>query len=845
MLAMTAHAAVCQDHDEAFPKTPYPMGFVIDEDGNAVAGASIRIRVDHPDSFGRVLHQLLQTQPRISVRSGRDGGYVLPLTEGQRHLATAEARLSLVVEKDGYLPWIEHLPGGIYGYLGSRAVLRRPTPRDRLSFAVEDPAPSMILLVERVVLSGQAHSLGSSLALPVPPDGRVQTVLSMRPDPPQFSPSSRSLSIRLEARLLYPGRSTPPQLVNTSSDLQRLTAAAPAPAPGRAVGLQRGGKPTGLRGLYRCPDGRLRWFELPGETAPQDPFLKLVAVAADGHLATVRPGAAKLRELPHEGIGARRIQVTHEGVPVPEARAQLLPLELWTESSTAPLRDAIGARPLSRVRGDEHGTLTLPAKLPDEPGFLLVQAPGFEPARIVEPRGLGQVTELSLKKTRGGSLRLTVLEADGQAVPGASLLFSDTAFATGILNESLPRTDAKGTFELLDLPPGAHMVGVVAQGHEPAWKSLSIREGQHAEVGVTLERTVRWRILCVDDKDRPVPFTTVEHIETTGGTTRSHGVFATDSFGRAVVDHSGRRLSLRSSRQGWRVEFDDPSRVHRIRVKPTPLVMVALEPGTGILQENWLLDGAIRSRFTISGKGGSSRILTRWLGDRDMSGCWIVDRGPPIRLRGEEVMAAWTADPGQVVMIDRSKTTRSVPVRVRADAAPPPAEELRVIYRSGGGVVNLSLAPGQLLEDGPEGLHLALRDDDELPCCLLHPDFVPLNFTVPEKTGDDTSLELQLERGVGLSFEVTFSKIPRPDAVMTLRVRDRASGAYVLNTIDRLPPIAPEDLDKPLEIRSPAALPAGRFNVYFRIPGFPTLSADVNLQEGKPAVLQVAEPKNR
>ena len=78
---------------------------------------------------------------------------------------------------------------------------------------------------------------------------------------------------------------------------------------------------------------------------------------------------------------------------------------------------------------------------------------------------------------------------------------------------------------------------------------------------------------------------------------------------------------------------------------------------------------------------------------------------------------------------------------------------------------------------------------------------------------------------------------------MTLRVRRRTAGTYVLNTIADLPQVTPEDLGKPIRIQCPAALPEGRFNIYLRIPGLPTLSADANLEAGESVVLEV-KPKS-
>ncbi len=290
------------------------------------------------------------------------------------------------------------------------------------------------------------------------------------------------------------------------------------------------------------------------------------------------------------------------------------------------------------------------------------------------------------------------------------------------------------------------------------------------------------------------------------------------------------------------MQFTNPDRIHRAEIQSTPTVLVALEPDTSILQENWKIDGAVSSRFTTTRRDGLAKVLMRWVGGQTATVCLIVDRGPPIRIQGPDVMEAWRANPGQLVKVDRSKTTRRIPLTVQRDDIPI-QEGFEVVYRPGGNTLNLSLGQGKLLEKDSAGLQLALRDDDELPCMLLHPEHQPLAFTVPEKSGPEKTLELQLVRGVPLSFDVTFDKQPSPNAVMTLRVRKRTAGTYIINTIADLPELAPEDLGKPIRIQCPAALPEGRFNVYLRIPGLPTLSADANLEAGGSVVLEI-KPKS-
>lgn len=126
-------AALAQD--AAFPGAGAdPQGVVLDEELRPIAGAAICLQWQEGDDvpFGRAIATRLHGAPLPATQSGRDGGYVLPLTNEQRQmgvqLGPPSYRISgcwLVVEKEGYLPWREAIPAGLPSYLGSRVLLRR------------------------------------------------------------------------------------------------------------------------------------------------------------------------------------------------------------------------------------------------------------------------------------------------------------------------------------------------------------------------------------------------------------------------------------------------------------------------------------------------------------------------------------------------------------------------------------------------------------------------------------------------------------------------------------------------------------------------------------------------
>lgn len=112
-----------------------PRGLVIDEAGQPVAGAAVRLvaATDPRRPFARAIAAVLATTPLPRTRTGRDGAFVLPLTNEQRQLESwREPVFWLVVESEGHLPWVEPLGLGLRGYLGSRVVLRADREGDPL-----------------------------------------------------------------------------------------------------------------------------------------------------------------------------------------------------------------------------------------------------------------------------------------------------------------------------------------------------------------------------------------------------------------------------------------------------------------------------------------------------------------------------------------------------------------------------------------------------------------------------------------------------------------------------------------------------------------------------------------
>ncbi|MCA8975369.1 MAG: carboxypeptidase regulatory-like domain-containing protein [Planctomycetes bacterium] len=114
---------------QTFPAAGDPVGVVLDEHLDPIAGADVTLMWERDDQipFARATADCLRQTPLPRTRSGRDGSFVLPLTPDHRMLGANGWRRSgcwLVVEKDGYRSWHEPIHDGLVTYLGSRVILR-------------------------------------------------------------------------------------------------------------------------------------------------------------------------------------------------------------------------------------------------------------------------------------------------------------------------------------------------------------------------------------------------------------------------------------------------------------------------------------------------------------------------------------------------------------------------------------------------------------------------------------------------------------------------------------------------------------------------------------------------
>ena len=454
--------------DSGFSVAKVPGGRVFDEDGKPVHGARVWVRVETTSArYPRARNQILQRQRLPVVFTSRDGSFVLPLTRAQRSLSTPlDGYFSLVVEKSGYQTWIEPLGAGLRGYLGSRVTLRRIRPEDRFRVRVRDWVPGMKLLVRRHASPSQGNQPHVSLTrvIDVPEGGELEVAMPLVPSPRVIVSTFSYVPLSRVVQLLYPGRSTKPiavRLGQKAVDIPAKKATGTAP---RVVANDN--KPMrGLRGLYRCPDGKHRWFQLPDGTLPKDSILHHRAVTAEGCVIQTALGIHNNRLV----LQRARSSASPPSLRILGKDRRPLAGAVVSCYRLTVLRDVhnpwYGPGTAWRVlRTDVNGEVDLREVVDREPSVLLIEAPGHNRQYVQQPRSIVGRREISLGPGNTGSLELTLETSEGTSLAGAYLRFPDNCYTLGGILDRIPRTDAKGTIRVDHLPKGSYSVQIVGDG---------------------------------------------------------------------------------------------------------------------------------------------------------------------------------------------------------------------------------------------------------------------------------------------------------------------------------------------------------------------------------------------
>ena len=299
-LACLVHTLAAQAHG---PIGADPGGVVLDDKLQPLAGATVRLVARTPTGvFTRAVTAAIASTPLPTTRSGRDGSFVLPMTDVLRRIdlsSWSSSGLWLVVEREGFRPWREPLPAGTAHWLGSRVVLR--AVRDE-PFAAMPWPPAVVDHATKVGFWAWLPMDGEAFpSLPAPP----KVITEPEPDAPDPRPVRIDLHVKSNgapvaaATLWFDDGATDPSLPGLQ--LPPHTDAA-----GRAVAVVPGGGDRMRKLRVIAPGFVAQTRELPTDADQRveielEPaqFVDLLAVDADG---APQP-FAKLDLIPHTRDG--------------------------------------------------------------------------------------------------------------------------------------------------------------------------------------------------------------------------------------------------------------------------------------------------------------------------------------------------------------------------------------------------------------------------------------------------------------------------------------------------------------------------------------------------------------
>lgn len=175
-----------------------------------------------------------------------------------------------------------------------------------------------------------------------------------------------------------------------------------------------------------------------------------------------------------------RVVTSVDGTPVPAARVMLTHADMflwemyddgWVRAHPDPFEldtrtDELGAFTIDRVTLEEYG--------------LYVWHEGYVPFKKVTRFSEGFEEELLVEITAGGRIVGTVSMNDGTPVEYAEVCLDEPAPGS-----TRHRADANGHYEITNVEPGSHWLGVEA-GHLTVTRSALVREGQETRVDIVL-----------------------------------------------------------------------------------------------------------------------------------------------------------------------------------------------------------------------------------------------------------------------------------------------------------------------------------------------------------------------
>ncbi|MCB9872460.1 MAG: hypothetical protein H6837_21580 [Planctomycetes bacterium] len=820
-----------------------PHGKVLDQDGKPVAGARVyfRTELDSADSV-HWRNTVLRSQPLPSVRTSRDGEFFLPLTELHRLFSPQTAgSMSLVVEKEGFHPWVEPLPNGVRGYLGSKVELHAVTANQMLAVTIDKPPAGALLRIRRFSNSAAPH-LTLDQWYPIPASGKLAVPVSFVPSPFALGTlNNLVLPIGVEAQLVCPGCTGTPERIEL--DQKELTLRA-SPDPKASVCQLRHAGGAALqqpRGLYRCPDGEARWLAVDPQRVVDGQRMGLLAVEAAGCLAVdvngVDPSQLTIDLKPIPTVERRILELRDdEGNPVEGADARFfdlvdLPVNI-RDKQLGPAR----ARRRMTVQGCR---VELPDSALPMAGFLLIQARGFAPYLYFEPREIPGTRTVSLgRRQRVGALDVTVVDIDGRPVPGAYAVLNSGSFELGACLGRMPRTDAKGRMRIDHLRPGNHTVQIVAPGFTQVSTFLRVTSGRPTPKSITVSPVERFRVLIVDEKDRPVPFAPVRvyasfqnnALNQIRSQLRTNTSLTSDSMGRILVLDYPAALATRVSDMFGILRMSpgplESGTLNRVVGSATLPVVMPL--GNQPVHREALTATARTNNRTVPVIRGCGAVLARFpsMGG-DMTLNIYLRHSEPLRLTEEILERQRKAQGGRLPLrIDQRSIARSIDFKFAGlgDTRTEFRVELSGMNFQNGRPYLYGDSGLRVRRDASGSWKLALRDLGSATARLLHPEFLLKTVEIPASEGKPQTIDVKLTRGTPLRISIRSSRNIQDAYRFNFYVYDANNQMklYVSATAEECLEIAKDR--KSAKFVCPVALDPGKHYITLRI-----VSTNVNV----------------
>ncbi len=845
--------------NQTFPIDEDPQGRVLNAQGEPIAGARIEVLcVGTGAGYARALEEGQRRLPILSAVSGRDGSFVLPITDLHRvFYGAGPGRFSLLVSKAGFRSWREPLSQGLYTYLGSEVTLLPRAEKDAIQVRVASPVEGMVFAYQARQDGGHDADRARWEYSQVPADGDLQLSISTLPWPRMAIQSSNLQVLNFAGQILYPGRSSRPvDLLSCGGKLELEAGAEEAIRP-LQLRTETGLDLDSVWGIYRSPAGELLQFGFAGSDLPRDSQLALLWAGADGFVTMPVNGESRLelqtlaqrdRDLLLRVSSASTAQLDSVRVRV----LRLLDSE-W-RSGTHPRRYLLDRQIKAGA------AIRLPAKLLREPSLLLVSSPGHVDKRVLEPRALGKEVEIKLDALTGAQIIFKFVDERGQPVSGALLFLSDRFYDNAQGRGASPprgllRSDAAGRVDLGIVAAGNYRYRCVSKDRIPNQGRLAVTAGEDQTVELELGLGLSMRMLSVGPDDKPNPLAGAAVNITEARDTRRWGSVWSDSQGRlwlrGLPAESRLQLSPKALTGSWSSQwFDlDSSLVHAFTAAEYREVLLRVPDGSRELRTTLAITGPGRAGGSTSNTVGppgkhatTSLFALNWFESESAQVMIGIGIGPPVRIRSSDADFLAAAGAPRVELDRRAILRRRELLFPGLDFAQLQQVRIQPVspHYSGKMVSNRA---GQMLDLDQDGrAWFVARDPGEYDCVVLHPEFLMATLSVPaEGLGSGLpgeAIEIRLRPGSALDFAFTLDEQGLQGRDMSLSIRG-VDSSMVLYAQDFWQPAKDAKAGDTVWLPCPIALQPGEYEIDLLLGD--RLRKKIMLLPGKPMTIELGK----